>query len=225
MLRSENSGVVTLANALQVGTTAGKVCAGDDSRLSNARTPVPHSATLITSDTIAVAQGGTGSATAPMVGVVTAADATAARAVMNAAATNHDHSGANITSGLVADDYVDLRVDAGASFDGQGSVIASSKTVLVPIERAGVITSVSLVGDAAGSITVDLKRYTPNGFGAMGTATDLGSIQVSTRQFLRDTTLTGWTKSLSAGDVLSFTTSGTIATVTQVVVKVKIETS
>lgn len=111
MLRSENSGVVTLANALVVGTAAGKVCAGDDTRLSNPRTPTAHthaqsevtglvtalaskaatnhshSAGNITSGQLAVAQGGTGSAFSPMIGVVTAANASIARGVLGAQAT------------------------------------------------------------------------------------------------------------------------------------------
>jgi hypothetical protein len=153
------------------------------------------------------------------------ADATAARATLGAAPTNHNHSGSQITSGVVADDYVDLRPDMGATFDGQGSVVQGSKTVLVPVERPGVITAAALVGDAVGSITIDVKRYTPSGLGTLGSATTMGSISVSSRQHIRDTTLSGWTTSVSAGDVLSFTTSGTIATVTRVTVKVKIEDS
>lgn len=153
------------------------------------------------------------------------ADAAAARATLGAAQQNHEHSGSQITSGVVADDYVDLRPDMGATFDGQGSVVQGSKTVLVPVERPGVITAAALVGDAVGSITIDVKRYTPSGLGTLGSATTMGSISVSSRQHIRDTTLSGWTTSVSAGDVLSFATSGTIATVTRVTVKVKIEDS
>ncbi len=153
------------------------------------------------------------------------ADATAARATLQAAPTNHDHSGSQITSGVVADDFVNLRPDMGATFDGQGSVVQGSKTVLVPVERSGVITAAALVGDAIGSITIDVKRYTPSGLGTLGSATTMGSITISSRQHIRDTILSGWTTSISAGDILSFATSGTIATVTRVTVKVKIEDS
>lgn len=83
---------------------AGQVVKGNDSRLNNARTPtttLDHDADKITSGTLAVARGGTGSATAPMVGVITAADATAARTVLSAAATNHNHAAGSITSGTL----------------------------------------------------------------------------------------------------------------------------
>ena len=303
MLRSESSGVVTLANALVVGTTAGKVCAGDDTRLSNPRTPTAHthaqsevtglvtalaskaatnhshSAGNITSGQLAVAQGGTGSATAPMIGVVTAADAAAAQAVLGlgtaallatgisntnviqagSAVSNNDFLringttvrgrsasetlsdiGASPTAGnaslvttgtigtgvwnatAILDTKIDLRVDHGVTFDGQGSVIAASKSVLVPVERAGVITAASLVGDASGSITITVKRYTPSS-GSLNSATSLGTIALSSAQHARDTTLSGWTTSLSAGDVLEFVTTATIATVTRVTCKLKVE--
>jgi hypothetical protein len=127
-------------------------------------------------------------------------------------------------SGTFADARIDLRVDAGATFDGQGSTVTSDESVLVPIERSGVITAASLIADASGSITITVNRYTPSA-GSLGSATLLGTIAISSAQHNRDTTLSGWTTTLSAGDVLEFVTGGTIATVTRVTVKVKIEES
>ena len=119
------------AAAADTGTGSANVILGNDSRLTDARTPVAHSADLVTSGTLAVARGGTGSATAPMVGVITAADAAAARTVLGVGtgtgdmvaannlsdltntgtartnlgvpATNHNHATGNITSGTFAD--------------------------------------------------------------------------------------------------------------------------
>lgn len=84
---------ITLAKVSDAGTAAGKdtgtgsdnVILGNDSRLTDARTPtstLDHDASKITTGQLAVARGGTGSATAPMVGLVTAADAGAARTVL-----------------------------------------------------------------------------------------------------------------------------------------------
>jgi hypothetical protein len=57
------------AALLNVGTSAGTVAAGDDARLSDARTPTAHehSAADITSGTLAVARGGTGTSTPSLV--------------------------------------------------------------------------------------------------------------------------------------------------------------
>ena len=122
----------------------------------------------------------------------------------------------------IEDTKLDLRVDHGATFDGQGSAITASESVLVPVERDGVIKAASLVGDASGTITITVKRYTPSA-GSLGSATSLGTIALSSAQHARDTTLSGWTTSLSAGDVLEFVTTATIATVTRVTVKLKVE--
>lgn len=65
-----------------VGTASDEVAAGNDSRFTDARTPVAHSADLVTSGTLAVARGGTGVTSVPMVGVISAADAGAARTVL-----------------------------------------------------------------------------------------------------------------------------------------------
>ena len=57
-------------------------------------------ASNLVAGTVAVARGGTGSATAPMIGVVTAADAAAARTTLGAAATNHTHTASQLTGDM-----------------------------------------------------------------------------------------------------------------------------
>ena len=56
-LITTTSGVVTVGT---FGTTANSFCQGNDSRLSDARTPVAHSTDLLTSGTLPVVRGGTG---------------------------------------------------------------------------------------------------------------------------------------------------------------------
>ena len=153
---------------------------------------------------------------------ITDAGTAAAADTGDFAAASHTHAASDITSGTLDDARIDLRVDHGATFDGQGSAITASESVLVPVERAGVIKAASLVGDVSGTITITVKRYTPSA-GLLGSATSLGTIALSSAQHARDTTLSGWTTSLSAGDVLEFVTTATIANVTRVTVKLKVE--
>ena len=127
-----------------------------------------------------------------------------------------------IADGAATDAKVTIRNDTGATFDGQGSVVETAKSVLVPVERTGTISAASVVGDASGSITITVNRYTPTA-GAIGSATVLGTIALASVQSNRDTTLSGWTTAVSEGDLLEFVTGGTIATVTRVTAKVKVE--
>ena len=186
-----------------------------------------------TSGTLAVARGGTGlTSVSTLLNSNTTKSDVGLSAVENTAVSSWAGTSNITTLGTVGtgtwnatailDTKIDLRVDHGVTFDGQGSVIAASKSVLVPVERAGVITAASLVGDASGSITITVKRYTPSS-GSLNSATSLGTIALSSAQHARDTTLSGWTTSLSAGDVLEFVTTATIATVTRVTCKLKVE--
>jgi hypothetical protein len=131
-------------------------------------------------------------------------------------------STAKLADGAATDDKVTIREDLGATFDGQGSAITTAESVLVPVERSGTISAASIVADVSGSITITVKRYTPAA-GSLGSATSLGSIAIASAQHARDTTLSGWTTAVAAGDVLEFVTGGTIATVTRVTTKVKVQ--
>lgn len=238
--------VLGTAAALNVGTSAnnivqlsglGSMPAVSGSALTGLN------ASNFTSGTLAVARGGTGSATAPMVGVVTAADAAAARTVLGlgTAATSATGdfspvagSGSIVTTGTIAsgtwnataieDTKLDLRVDHGVTFDGQGSVIETAKTVYVPVERNGVIKSATLVGDASGSATITVTKYDPAADDiTLGSPAAVGSIALATKMINRDTTLSGWTTAVSEGDILAFTTGGSLATITRLTCKLKME--
>ena len=231
------------AAAADTGTGSSNVILGNDARLADDRDPNDHSTDKLTSGTLAVARGGTGSATAPMVGVVTAADAAAARTVLGlgTAATSATGdfspvagSGSIVTTGTIAsgtwnataieDTKLDLRVDHGVTFDGGGAVVETAKVVYVPVERAGVIKAATLVGDASGAITITITKYDPAADATtLGSPSAVGTIALATKIINRDTTLSGWTLAVAEGDILAFTTGGTIATVTRVTCKLKLE--
>lgn len=99
-----------------------------------------------------------------------------------------------------------------ATFDGQGSVVSANVTVYRAVTATGNITAGVLVADASGNATVSITRHTPSG-GALGSGTALGNLTLSSAVHSRDTTLTGWTKSVTVGDVLAIKTeSATAAT-------------
>ena len=85
------------AATLDVGTTAGTVAAGDDSRLSDARTPVSHNhaASEVTSGTLDIARipTGTTSTTVPL--------GNDSRFTDSRTPTAHNHAASEITSGTI----------------------------------------------------------------------------------------------------------------------------
>lgn len=91
--------------------------------------------------------------------------------------------------------------------DGGGSTITTGvKGDLGPFDFAGTIAAVTLLADQSGSIVVDIWKDSyanyPPVVGDSITASAKPTISSATKS--QDTTLTGWTTSISAGDSLRF---------------------
>jgi|WetSurMetagenome_2_1015567.scaffolds.fasta_scaffold573469_1 hypothetical protein len=88
--------------------------------------------------------------------------------------------------------------------DGGGSAITSGIKGDIEMPCAGTITAVTLLADATGSITVDLWKtvyasYPPT---VSDKITASAKPTITSALKYRDTTLTGWTKTFAAGDIL-----------------------
>lgn len=130
------------------------------------------------------------------------------------------------TSGalLAANDLSDLssaanaRVNIGLSvgaievvIDGGGSAITTGLKGYLNLPIAGTITEAKLLADQSGSIVVDVWKCTYAQFDAGAThpvsgdkITASAPPTISSATKSEDTTLTGWTTSFSAGDILAF---------------------
>lgn len=90
--------------------------------------------------------------------------------------------------------------------DGGGQVITTGNKGYIVVDFAATILSATLLADQAGSIVVDVWKDTYANF----PPTDADSITASAPPTLsgaqksQDTTLTGWTTSIAAGEVLAF---------------------
>lgn len=113
--------------------------------------------------------------------------------------------------------YADF--DTGISFviDGGGSAITTGIKGDIEIPADCTIESVRLLADQSGSIVVDIWKDTYANFPPTDADTITASAvpTISTATKSEDTTLTGWTTSLSKGDILRFNVDSA-ATVTRV---------
>lgn len=120
--------------------------------------------------------------------------------------------------------YDNLKTSAIAvTLDGAGSAITTGIKgyLLVPFD--GIISEVTLLADQSGSIVVDIWKdvyanYPPTDADSITSATPP---TISSALKAQDTTLTGWTTTLTAGDVLGFNVDS-ITTVTRVHVILKV---
>jgi len=110
--------------------------------------------------------------------------------------------------------------------DGGGSAITTGQKGHLEIPFACTIKQVTMLADQSGSIVVDIWKDTYANF----PPTDADSITasapptISSAQKSQDSTLTGWTKSISSGDILAFNVDS-CTTITRVTISLKVERS
>lgn len=108
--------------------------------------------------------------------------------------------------------------------DGGGLAITTGQKGHLEIPFACTIKQVTMLADQSGSIVVDIWKDTYANF----PPTDVDSITasapptISSSQKSQDSTLTGWTKSISSGDILAFNVDS-CATITRVTISLKVE--
>lgn len=108
--------------------------------------------------------------------------------------------------------------------DGGGTAITTGQKGHLFLDFAGTIKGWTIMGDQSGSIVVDVWKDTYANFPPAVADTIAASAKptLSAAQKNQDTTLTGWTTSFSAGDVLAFNVDS-VATVTRVLIALKVE--
>jgi hypothetical protein len=104
----------------------------------------------------------------------------------------------------------------GAVFDGGGSAIAANKKVYVRIPNSGVIIKSYIFADVSGTISIEVWKDTFANFPPLVADKISASapIALSSAQKSEDTTLTGWTTAVTAGDVLCFNVSALATSIT-----------
>ncbi len=87
-----------------------------------------------------------------------------------------------------------------------GTVITAGDSTFVelPVEVTGTITKAVLVADQAGSAVVDVQKASSGGFPTFTSIAASAKPTLSAAQRSIDTTLTGWTTSVTAGDTFRF---------------------
>lgn len=92
----------------------------------------------------------------------------------------------------------------GITIDGGYSVVTTGSKGYVYIPFACTIVSATLLADQTGSIEVDVKKCAYGSFPGTASITASTPPTLSSAQSSQDATLTGWTTSVSAGDVIEF---------------------
>jgi len=137
------------------------------------------------------------------------------------------------TSKITTGTFVMARLPAAAKtlsityiIDGAGSAIAIGEKGHLEIPFACTIKQVTMLADQSGSIVVDIWKddyahFPPTNADSITAA---APPTISAAQKSQDSTLTGWTKSIAAGNILAYNVDS-CATITRVTISLKVERS
>lgn len=113
----------------------------------------------------------------------------------------------------------------GIVIDGSGSAITTGNKGFLYCPYAGTITAATLIADQSGSCVIDVwKAAYPTVPTVANTITASAKPTLSSAQVSQDSTLTGWTTSVSAGDVIGFNVDSA-STITRVVLTLSVTKS
>ena len=110
--------------------------------------------------------------------------------------------------------------------DGGGAVITTGEKGHIEIPFDSTITQVALLADQSGSIVVDIWKDTYANYAPTNADTIVASAKptITTAQKSQDLTLTGWTTTIAAGDILAFNVDS-CTTITRVTVALTVRRS
>ena len=130
---------------------------------------------------------------------------------------------ARVNAGETALEFVNNVAVISFIIDGGGSVITTGVKGDLEIPFACTITQATTLADQSGSIVIDIWKDTYANFPptVADTITAAAKPTISGATKAQDATLTGWTTSITAGDILRFNVDSA-ATVTRVLISLKI---
>lgn len=131
-----------------------------------------------------------------------------------------------INAAETAIEFVTPAVDkrtVGIVIDGGGVVLTTGLKGFIRVPYAGTITKWTLLPDQSGSIVMDIWKDTyanhPPVVGDTITAAAKPTISAATKA--ESSTLTGWTTTITAGDILAFNVDS-VTTITRVILELEI---
>ena len=127
-----------------------------------------------------------------------------------------------VFSGIVdVGDVLDHLAEVAFVIDGGGSAITTGNKGHLEVPFDCTINRNTVIADQSGSIVVDIKKSAYAGFPTTSSICASAKPTLSGAQKSQDSTLTGWTTSVTAGDILEYVVDSA-ATVTRVTVNLKV---
>lgn len=105
--------------------------------------------------------------------------------------------------------------------DGGGLTLTTGSKGYIEIPFSGTITAVRMQADSTGSIVIDVKKATYSGLPTTSSICASAKPTLSSARKMQDSTLTGWTTTVTAGDWLEFNVDS-VSSLTRIVISLTI---
>lgn len=219
---SDNAGTTTLANIDALDATT-------EATIEAAIDTLANLASIGSFTGVLRGDSGTLSVDTDVTDIVAAASDTAAGKV-ELATTAETNTGTDATRAVTPDGLADSKFGTSSLvtsinfiIDGGGSAITTGVKGFIEIPFACTINQVTTLADQSGSIVVDIWKdtyanYPPT---VADTITASAKPTLSSATKAQDSTLTGWTTSISAGDIIGYNVDSA-TTVTRVTISLKV---
>jgi hypothetical protein len=135
--------------------------------------------------------------------------------------TNKSIDGSEITSGTIAAARLGLTQVIGLVIDGGGSTPATGAKGFIAVPFNCIITGWTMLADVSGSDQITISKGTYASYPTVSSIVASAPPNLSGAQKNTTSTLTGWTTSLNAGDILSFNLDSA-TTVTRIVLELQV---
>ena len=218
------SATAAAASASAAATSASNASTSATNAASSASTASTQASNASTSATNAAASASTASTQATNASNSASSASTSATNAANSAssastsATNAANSATSAAASLAAMDDAEIAM----TIDGGGVVITAGKKGAIEIPFNCTIDRWTITADQSGSITIDINKSTYSGYPTTTSITASATPAISSAQKAQSSTLTGWTTSLSAGDIVEFEVDATPTSITLATISLKV---
>jgi hypothetical protein len=124
--------------------------------------------------------------------------------VKNTSVTVSDTGDLAVSTKITAPNHIETVL---VSVDGNGGVITAGSKGFRQINQNGVITGWTILADQVGSCVIDIKKSSYANYPTTASVTASATPALVSALKNTDSTLTGWTTAIAAGDILEFVVS------------------
>lgn len=201
-------------NAASSATTASTQA----TNAANSATAAATSATNASNSATAAATSATSASNSASTATTQASNASTSATNAATSETNAATSATAAAASLAAMDDAEIVM----TIDGGGLVILAGKKGAIEIPFNCTIDRWTITADQSGSITIDINKSTYSGYPTTTSITGSAIPAISSAQKAQSSTLTGWTTTLSSGDILEFEVDATPTSITLATISLKV---